>query len=382
MLEAGPIGWGASGRNGGFCCLEASKLSIKDMIARYGLDETKHFYAAQLEGIDLVEALARDEGIDYQRQGSGNVIVAHRPSRFAELGHEAEAYSRHFGIETRLIEAEQFAEEGYQSEEQFGALHIAVGFALHPLRFALGLGAAAARRGARLHPMSRVRDWRREGKHHVLSTAGGRVRAEKVILAANGYLADGLHPAFDRRTLPILSNIVTTRPLTDDELAAHSWRTEDPICNSRHLLFYYRLLPDRRFLFGARGDTTGRPEDGERMRAWMVRRIGEIFPHWKGIETSHYWRGLVCATRKRTPAVGQLDDDPSVYYAFGYHGNGVNTAPWTGRALARMIAGGTPNRALLPGPLRGPAPRFPFSRLRIWALRGAALYYRWLDERN
>ena len=77
---------------------------------------------------------------------------------------------------------------------------------------------------------------------------------------------------------------ITTRPLTDAELAAQAWRTENPISNTRTLLFYYRLLPDRRLLFGARGDTNGTPAAGERMQAWMTRRLGEVFPAWREVE--------------------------------------------------------------------------------------------------
>ena len=382
LLEAGPIGWGASGRNGGFCGVAATKLSVEAMIKRYGLEETKRFYAAQLEGIELVDALAQDEGIDCDRCGDGYLGVAHHPSRLQELSEEGEVVTRLFGIKSRLMTAEQFAEAGFQSEEQFGALHVDAGFALHPLKFALGLGRAARRHGARLHPRSRVLEWRRENGRHLLVTSGGALRADKVILAANGFLQDGLNRAFDRRILPVLSNIVTTRPLTNDELAAHKWRTENPICNTRHMLFYFRMLPDQHFLFGARGDLTGRPEDGARMRAWMVRRLGEVFPHWRGVEISHFWRGLVCMTRDLTPAIGRLTDDPSVYFGFGYHANGLNTAPWAGRALARLIAGNQRDVDQLPRVLTGLPPRFPFAALRLWYLRAALAYYRWLDSRN
>ena len=201
-----------------------------------------------------------------------------------------------------------------------------------------------------------------------------------MIAATNGFGRDGLLPACDGRILPVISNIVTTRPLTGDELAAQRWRTESPICNTRRLLFYYRLLPDRRLLFGARGDSTGRPRDSERMRTWLIRRLGEVFPAWKDVPVSHFWRGLVCFTRDMTPAVGRLEDDPSVYYGLGYQANGVNTAPWTGRALARLIAGRRNDPAALPAVMAGPAPRFAFPALRPWYLRGAWLYYRLTDD--
>ena len=380
LLEAGPIGWGASGRNGGFCCLPATKLSVAQLIHRFGEAEAKRFFAAQLEGVDLVAALADDEGIDYERCGDGNFEVAHKPAALDGLRDYGAVLTDMFGIRTRLYSRDEFAEIGHDSTEQFGALHMAAGFALHPLKLALGLARAAARRGAVLHPMSEVVDWTRDSDgRHVLATAGGRLKARRVVMATNGFTREGLNPAFDGRLLPALSNIVTTRPLGDDELAAQRWHTHTPICNTRTLLFYYRMLPDNRLLFGARGDTTGSPADGARMRAWMTRRLGEVFPAWRDVPISHFWRGLVCVTRRFAPSIGRLEDDPSVWYGFGYHANGVNTAPWAGMMLARMIAGANRGPDELPAVLRGMPARFPFSGLRLWYLRGAYLAYRLTD---
>jgi glycine/D-amino acid oxidase-like deaminating enzyme len=381
VLEAGPIAWGASGRNGGFCLIGATKLSIGAMVRQYGLEETQRFYAAQQEGVDLVRDLCETEGIECDRCGDGTFAVAHAPGRFDELREEADDLTRLFGVPTRLWSREAFREIGHDGTEQYGALHIGKGFALHPLKLALGMAAAADRHGATLHGHSGVLDWTRDGASHVLHTAGGRLRARRVIVATNGYWRDGLHGSFDGRTLPALSNIIVTQPLSDEELARQSYRTETPIHNTRALLFYYRLLPDRRFLFGARGDTTGHPADGERMRAWMTRRLGEVFPGWSDVPITHFWRGLVCVTRRLAPSIGRLDDDPSVWYGFGYHANGVNTAPWTGMRLARAVAGEIDATAVAPAVMRGLPARFPLPALRLWALRGAYLYYRFQDRR-
>lgn len=379
LLEAGHLGWGASGRNGGFCCLPATRLSVQQLINRYGLEETKRFYAAQLDGMELVRELGDTEDIDYDRQGDGNIEVAHKPSRFEYLREYAETLRSLFGIQTRLFSKQEFAEVGHDSTEQFGAMHMSAGFALHPLKFAIGLGRAAARCGASLHVHSRVENWTRDGATHRLATGAGTLRAKRVLVATNGFTRDDMHPAFRNVTLPAISNIVTTQPLTTNELERHRWRTENPICNTRSLLFYYRMLPDKTFLFGARGDATGSPDDGDKMRAWMVRRLGEVFPGWKTVPITHFWRGLVCVTRKLTPSVGQLEEDPSVWYGFGYQANGVNTAPWVGRALARHIAGNAKDRSAIPRVMSGLAPRFPFGRMRLWGLRGAYVYYRWHD---
>lgn len=382
LLEAGHCGWGASGRNGGFVCFAATKLSIGQMVKRYGLAETKAFWAAQLEGAELDAALIEEEGIDCDKVGRGNFEVAHAANRLTELREHGKELHDLFGMITTVYSREEFLEIGHESTEQFGALHVDAGFALHPLKFARGLAAAAARRGAKLHGHSKVVEWRKEKGRHLLTTeGGGRLRADKVVLATNGFSRDGLHPAFDSRFLPALSNILTTRPLSDEELAAQGWKTRNPICNTRTLLFYYRLLPDNRLLFGARGDTTGRPSDGERFRRWLERRFGEVFPAWREIEFSHFWRGLVCLTPKLTPAVGKLEDDPSVYYGYGYHANGVNTAPWVGRKLAWMIAASNSGEAALPAAMAGQGGRFPGGALRLWGLRAAYLYYRFQDAR-
>ena len=379
VLEAGSrIGWGASGRNGGFCCMPATKMSIAQMTRRFGAAETKRFYAAQRDGIEFTRSLIADNGIECEVCGDGIIEVAHRPQAVAGLRAYGAALTRLFGIETSLYSAEEFRAVGHDSAEQFGALKVHAGFALNPLKFAHGLAQAAARHGAVLHPASLVTRWLRDGATHILLTDRGTLRARRVIVAANGYMRERLHPAFDARVLPALSNIIVTRPLTAAELAAQSWHTDCPLINARKLLFYYRKLPDDRILFGARGDLTGRPEDGARMRGWMARRFREVFPAWQDVGIDHFWRGFVCMSRSLAPSIGRLDDDDSVFYGFGYHANGVNTAPWAGCKIAEMVAGKA-QEADLPAVVRGLPARFPLPALRLKYLAAA---YRWYGLRD
>lgn len=379
VLEAGPLGWGASGRNGGFCTLPPTSLGCDQLIKRYGLHETRRFMVSQAEAVDLVADLAARENIAFNRQGGGTLHVAHAPRRFDELKEEGEFLTRTFGLPSTLLRREEFAAEHYDSTEQFGALHNHTGFGLHPLRFARGLAAAAARAGARLHGRSKVLGWERSGGEHHLITATGRLRARRVIIATNGFTQDALNRNLSSRLLPVISNIIVTRPLSDDERAAHNWRTDLPCSNTRRLLFYYRMLPDKRFLFGARGDLTGNPADGELMRQAMEQQLGAVFPHWKAVPITHYWRGFVCMTARLTPAIGQMPDDKSVYFALAYHGDGVSAAPWAGRALANII-GGKNSFAEIPAPFKGIPPAFPFPSLRRWYLRAALGYYRFKDN--
>lgn len=379
LLEAGPLGWGASGRNGGFCTLPPTGLSLAQLIQRYGEDEARRFISSQVDAIDLVRTLARDENIDIESQGDGTLHVAHAPDRFRDLEQEASILGGKFGLPVRLLSREEVAETQYDSTEQFGALLSLTGFGLHPLRFARGLAVAAARHGAKLHGKTEVLRWEKNGPDHHLVTTAGTLRARRVIVATNGFTHGNLNRPLAERLVPVLSNIIVTRPLKDDELAAQNWRTERPCSNTRRLLFYYRMLPNGRFLFGARGDLTGAPKDGQRMRALMERRLGEIFPHWRNIPTTHYWRGFVCMNARLTPAIGQMPDDSSVYFALAYHGDGVSAAPWAGRVIAQLI-GGAVSFQEIPAPFCGIPPRIPFPSLRRWYLGAALGYYRVQDN--
>ncbi len=384
VLEAGAIGFGASGRNAGFACLPATKLSVGQMIARYGLEETKAFYAAQVEGIEFTAQLMREEGIDADRTGDGVVTVAQHPNALAEMRAQAEECHRLFAIPFESYSREEFAKIGHDGPEQHGAVRTWPGFAIHPLKFALGLAHAAERHGARLYAHSAVLAWETRDGRHRLTTAGGTVSASRVVLATNGYTPDGLHPAFDRRIVPAISNIIVTRPLSEAELSRHGFHDTSAHLNNRRLLSYYRKLPDNRILLGERGDTTGTPEDGARIRAQLARRLGEMFPDWRDVEAEYFWRGLVCMTRKLAPSLGRLEEDPSVHYAFGYHANGVNSAPWAGRAVARAIAGSKSGDAVTPSVWRGLPARMP--PLGAWsrrlALRAALMLYQRQDRRS
>lgn len=373
VLEAGAFGWGASGRNGGFVTYPAAKLSAAAMIRRHGEAEARRFFRDGAEAVDVVRGLLADEAIAADPQGEATFEVAHHPRAVADLVEAAAFYRDRLGLPAAFLDRDAFAAVGHGGTEQFGALKIDGPFGLHPLKYAAGLREAAERRGARLFEGSRVLSWTEADGRHLLETAGGRVRARRVILATNGYTPDDLRPPFANRTLPALSNIVVTRPLTAGELEAAGWRTENVVSNARDLLFYYRLLPDRRFLFGARGGTSGSPTEDMRMKAWLVRRLGEVFPSFAEADVGYFWNGLVCLTGRLTPAIGRLEGDSGVYYAFGWHGSGVSAATHAGRVLARAVAAGTAPD--VPAPAAGLPPHLLHPLIRRFGLKAAYAWY-------
>jgi len=366
VLEAGVPGWGASGRNGGHCCFGGAGLDADEIADKFGVDVARRNIDTQRASIELVRDLATSEGLDIDRQGDGEFCIAHTPKAVHELENEVEKWRRLGGFACELMPAEAFYERAYRGPHIHGAMLFPFGFGLHPMKYARELARLAQRHGAVIHERSPVTGWERGNGKHRLITPNGSLRAAKVLVATNGFTGEDLHPAFTGRLLPALSQIVATRPLTDDELAAHAWSTEIPLYDTRPMFSYLRVVPDRRLVLGGAGGLSGSPASAKRWTAFLTRRIATMFPAWKDVGIDYSWRGFVCLTADRLTHLGEVPDDPGVFYSLAYHGNGVAMATWSGRAIAGLI-GGHGNEAI-PATMRQPLPRFPIPALRKWQL--------------
>lgn len=380
VLEANRIGWGCSGRNGGFCSIGLGKDDLGAWIERWGLDRAKRVFEQGRDAVRTVKGILEREGIDADKTLEGGLELAHKPNRMPEMAARQRQLRESFGIDARLLSGDELRRDYLASEEAFGALHHDEGFGLHALRYSRGLARAAQRHGAVLHGASPVTGWRKDGERHLLATPGGTVRARQVVIATNGYTNDTLHPATSGRLLPVLSSIIVTRPLSQAERDSVAWQTRLKIWDSRRLLFYYRLLPDNRILFGSRGGIEDTASGAQAQKAWMQRRLAEMFPPLARIEAEYFWRGWVCISYDRNPHLGSTDD-PTVHYALAYIGSGVALATYCGKLLAGRL-GGTQDESLEVGPLLGtPLPRIPFPAFRRLYQRAAYAWYGFQDER-
>ena len=379
LLEAGHFGFASSGRNAGFCCLPATKLSINQLIKKYGMDETKKFFASQIEGVDLLASLIADNNIECEKIGTGNLDVVHHPSSIEELKEWGNDLQNHFGINTRWIPKEEFDEVGHQSTEQFGAVFTEAGFAMNPMAFLNGFANATVDAGAQLHSHSRVKKWERNGKHKLI-TEEGSLTCDKVVVATNGYTDESLHPSFANRMVPVLSNIIVTREMSEEEFKMQNYKTLNPICNSREILYYYRRMPSNRMLFGTRGDTYGDDKSALKMRSMMTKQFQGVFPNWNNIDVEYYWRGTVVMNRDLVPAFGSLENDKSVFFSYGYHANGNNSTVYCGKKLAEMIYESNSGETNISKVYQGLSPKIPFAFLRLWYLRIYLWYSRFTDK--
>ena len=379
LLEAGHIGWGSSARNAGFCCISPTKFSIKKMKNIFGIEETKKFYTTTIEGSHYTKELIENYNINCDVTGDCNFEVAHHPSFFESIKEEAEIYSKEFGIETQIFTKDEFNEIGHGGNEQFGAFSYKPGFAINPLKFQLGLAKEAQNSGVKIFEKSPVIKIEKQSNKYKVITNHSSITANKIVLTTNGFYKDDLIPQLNDRILPVISNIIVTRPLTQEELDSHNYKTINPVLNSRNLLFYYRLLKDKRFLFGARGDLTGSNISGNKMFLEMEKKMKTVFPNWLNVKIDFKWRGFVAVTTKFTPSIGKLEDD-EIFYSFGYQANGVNTAPWAGKELANLIVSSNSKKLPISKLYQGLPKKFPFPFLRLLYLRLAYLYYGIIDK--
>lgn len=366
VLDAGQPGWGASGRNAGFCCMGGAKLPDAELVRRFGRDEAIAFRAFQKQAVDHVAATLETEAIDAEAGPPGEVCLAHSARAWAAMQDDAAVKRALYGDAPDLVSREGLKAAGLSLGEAHGAAVNPVGFPLHPMKYVLGLARVAEAAGATIHGGSEVRALSRDRGRWLVETAAGAVRTDRVLVATNGYSADDLPPWLEGRTLPAMSAVLVTRPLTEAERAAQGWTSPRMAYDSRRLLHYFRLLPDGRFLFGMRGGLSADPREERSVAAQVRRHFAAMFPAWAGVEVEREWNGLVCLTGSFTPYAGPVPETDGLYAAFGWHGNGVSTASLAGREVGRMMAGA---EVRLPAPIATPPRRFPVPILRRQLMR-------------
>ncbi len=380
LLEAGPIGWGASGRNGGFACIGSHRLPYSTMIKTYGLSSTQHFYQAMKDSVALVAENCRAFNIDAKIGASGEAELAHLPNRMDDFRADQEFHRTTFGDHKTLLSKSDLKEQGLDGPEFHGGLLGKTGFGIHPLNYACGLARAAHKAGARLHPRSAVSRWEETSGGHKLYTAQGKLQAKRVLVATNGYTPEEMSKRHAGRILPVMSSIITTRVLTDAERQAQGWTSPIMAYDSRNLLHYFRLLPDGRFLFGSRGGTDSSNASLLETRNIITADFHRMFPAWRNVDITHFWRGHVCLTADRVPYVGALDERKTVWTSIAYHGNGVAMGSWCGRAVARLMQNEAARKDI-PSVITRRLAKFPLPMFRPLYLKGAYLWYGWKDAR-
>jgi glycine/D-amino acid oxidase-like deaminating enzyme len=375
VLEAETFGWGASSRNGGMV-LTGMKLPAPTLIRRYGIETVRKMYSASLETIDCVEQIVREENIDCNFSRCGHLEVACKQAHFDGYEETAALTRREFHHELRIIpKSELRAEIG--SDIYFGGMVDETSAGLNPARYVAGLAEAAQRAGACLCDHTRVTSVEPETKNGVrkirVITPKGTLTAREVILASGAYTTEAT-PALRKKIIPIGSYIIATEVLPVD-LARELSPRNRMIYDSKHFLYYYRLTPDNRMLFGGRAAFFPETENTVRQSAEILRRgMVDVYPQLLDTKVEFVWGGTLDFTLDVMPHAGKID---GMYFAAGFAGHGVAAATWFGAKLAGLICG-EPNDIPFDG-IKFPAAPFGLRSGNTWALPLAGAWYRILD---
>lgn len=375
VLEAETFGWGASSRNGGMA-LTGMKLPVPTLIKRYGLDVVRKMYAASIESIDVVEQVVREENIDCNFSRCGHLEVACKQAHFNGYEESAALIQREFNHTLRIVPKNKLREE-IGSDIYFGGMVDETSAGLNPARYVAGLAHAAQRVGACLHEHARVEKIETESQNGArkfrVRASKGTITAREMILASGAYTTEAM-PTLRKKIIPIGSYIIATEVLSAD-LARELSPRNRMIYDSKHFLYYYRLTPDNRMLFGGRAAFFPETESTVRRSAEILRRgMISVYPQLRDTKVEYVWGGTLDFTLDVMPHTGKIDD---MYFAAGFAGHGVAAATWFGAKLARLICGDSAANPFSTIPF--PAAPVGLRSGNTWALPLAGLWYRILD---
>lgn len=367
LLEAHRVGFGASGRNGGQ--VGSGQRRDQDWIeAAVGREHARRLWDLAEDAKALVQDLIVRHAMPV-RFHPGVAHACHAGAEVTRAQAYAEKLARHYDyphVEVldrpairRLVGSDRFA--GGTLDR--GAGHI------HPLNFAIGLAAAAAAAGVRIHEDSEVLSLA-PGARPRLATATGAVTADHVILAGNGYIG-GLEPGYSSRVMPINNFMIATEPL--GERAKEILAEPVAVADSNFVVNYWRLSEDNRLLFGG-GESYGYrfPDIQRTVRKPMLK----LYPQLADTRITHAWGGTLAITMNRMPAL--LRPQPNVLAASACSGHGVALSTLTGKLLAETVTGNAAGFDLL---ARVPQPRFPGGAALRWPLLVLAMTWYAMRDR-
>ena len=344
VLEAREPGWGASGNNGGQLN-PGLKLDPDTIEAQFGPDLGRRMIAFSYNTPVFTRELIRRLGIACDARQNGTLRAAYHDSHARAVEATAtQCIAR--GMPVRLLDAAA-CRDMTGTARYVRAMFDARGGDVHPLNYARGLARAAMTAGAELYAETRATVLLREGTRWRVETPRATVRADKVLLATNGF-TDDLWPGLRQTVVPLFSSIAATAPLPDD-VARQIMPARPVLYESGHITVYYRIDAENRLLMGGRGPMHW--IRNAKAVAYLQRYAGQLWPALRGIAWTHGWNSRLAMTEDHYPHVHE--PAPGVLAYLGCNGRGVALATAMGRELAKRLIGGEAAEIDLPiTPLR------------------------------
>ena len=329
LVERRRIGWGASGRNGGFVGAGFAARSGA-LIDKLGLDHARKLYAQSQRGVAIVRTAMDELDRPDIRMGSGKLTVS-RTDQGAGFADRTRALAERLGASFEPWETDR-VRAVIATPRYHQAIHDPQSFHLHPLNFALALAHDIERLGGKLYERSDARGLQRQGAVWRLQTADGEVAARHVVLAGNADLGR-VHRRIAGAVLPVATYVAVTAKI--GARLADFIRWTGAISDTRRAGDYYRIVNGDRLLWGGRITTDTR--EPSRLREMMRRDILAVYPALGDVRIEYAWPGIMGYAPHMMPQVGKIEPGLWVCSAFGGHGVAQTAAG--ADALAAAIAG-------------------------------------------
>jgi gamma-glutamylputrescine oxidase len=320
LVERRRIGWGASGRNGGFVGAGFAARSGA-LIDKLGLDHARKLYAQSQRGVAIVRAALDELGRPDIRMGSGKLTVS-RTDQGTGFADRTRALAAKLGAsfepwDTKRVRAL------IDSERYHQAIHDPQSFHIHPLNLALALAGDIERRGGAVHERTEATGLERQGAAWRLrlsgGESGGEIAAPHVVLAGNADLGR-VQPRIARAVLPVATYVAVTVKIGPGLAKAIRW--SGAISDTRRAGDYYRIVDGDRLLWGGRITTDTR--EPPRLRALMRGDILSVYPQLGPqlgeVGIDYAWPGIMGYAPHLMPQVGEIERGLWVCSAFGGHG--------------------------------------------------------------
>ncbi len=335
VFEGEVVGFGASGRNGGFS-MTLFGLEPAVTKALFGHQKTVEAHRYMERSVDYVDELVKEHDIQSDYWFPGFLRAATTPGYVKRIQHDLEILTSMGITGISWIEADEINNE-VSSPRFLGGWWEPRSGLLNPAKQVRELKRIALQYGAQVYEETPILEIHRNADF-VLTTPHGKVTSQKIIFATNAY--SHLIPQLKRKQVPAFTHMVVTEPLNQAQLEQIGWKNRQGIEDARNLVHYFRLTIDNRIAMG--GSDVSLAYGGEmdldlnaNTFATLEQDILWLFPHLKGIQITHRWGGPVSVPLQMAPAIGFLGDE-RVIYSLGCVGHGVSMTHLNGRTLADL----------------------------------------------
>jgi glycine/D-amino acid oxidase-like deaminating enzyme len=374
LIESHDIGFGASGRNGGFISASLTH-GLGHGLAMWP-DEMDRLVRMGRDNLDEIVAFLAAEGIDAKVRMCGKTAVATRPHHLRDL-EAAHALNLRFGEDSELIDGAAMRAD-VASPTYLGGMRVRSGGGLvDPALLVWGLKSAALARDVRIHELTAATSMTTGGQGVTVRTERASISARRVLLATNAY--PPLLRALRRRVLPIYDHVLVSEPLSPVQVSQIGWAQGQGLTDVGNQFHYYRRTPDDRILWGGYdaiyyfgNQTDAAREQRDSSHALLARQFRDTFPQLEGLSFTHRWAGLIDSTSRFTPVFGTAMSG-RLAYAVGFTGLGVAASRFGARVALDLLSGAETERTRLDMVRRKPIP-FPPEPLRypiVQVTRGA-----------